>query len=85
MSGRDSHRRRNAFRPAALGIAGVTLVHLLAKNVAAALLSVSLSGFPSGGIDVVDQFLLDRLENTRDANPAKVRGVPEAVSDFNIQ
>lgn len=85
MDGREGRRRRNGFRPAILGVAGVALVHLLAKNVAAALLSVSLCGLPSGGTNLVDQFLLDRLEGQGRTETMKVRGIPEPASNFTLQ
>jgi len=75
---------RHAFRPALLGSAGVTLVHLLAKNVAAALLSVSLCGNPGSGANLVNQFLLDRLESPGRFNP-KVQDAPDSVGNFNLQ
>jgi hypothetical protein len=85
MGVRDRHRRRNAFRPAVLSVAAVTLVHLLARTVAAALLSVSICGFPSGGAQLVDQLLLDRLESPGHVSPAKVRDIPEIANGLPLQ
>jgi hypothetical protein len=80
----DRRGRGNACRPAALCIGTIALVHLLAKNLAAALLSVSLCGSPTGGATLVDQFLLDRL-SAPTFSPFKVRDVPESLADFTLQ
>ncbi|HKE22378.1 MAG TPA: hypothetical protein VKB88_08310 [Bryobacteraceae bacterium] len=85
MDTRDRQRRCNAFGPALISIAALLLVHFLAKNVAAALLSASLCGFPSGGKDLVDELLLARLESADRMSAAKVRDVPETASDLTLQ